>query len=150
MNGTLVGIYKDSPSVVKFFPVPAKEGPSGLYELHRYPVQGTDEHTLALVGAESLGLLDLADVINPAATTFPKGTKCDWNSFSLNKETKTIDYAGAAGGRWVAFPSGTNGEWSVKWKSSKCAPVLFSLSFSLLSFPIPLSFSTTYSIRCML
>lgn len=109
--------------MVKFFPVP---GPSdGLFELHRTPATGepSDVHTLALVGAESLGLLDLADVKNPAATTFPKGTKCDWNSFSLNKETNTIEYAGAAGGRWVAFPSGTNGEWSVKWKSGKFVSV---------------------------
>ncbi|KAK4217669.1 hypothetical protein QBC37DRAFT_479579 [Rhypophila decipiens] len=113
-KGQAVGVYKDPAQAVKFFPVPSTEG---LYELHRYPSVGQDEqHALALVGAESHGLLDLADLVNPAATEFPKGTKVDWNSFTLDKESKSVEYAGAAGGRWAAFPSGNNGEWSVKWK----------------------------------
>ncbi|KAM7195100.1 hypothetical protein V8F20_007650 [Naviculisporaceae sp. PSN 640] len=121
-DGTLLGVYKGSPSVVKFYPVP---GPStGLFELHRTTTTGEqDVHNIALVGAETGGLLDLADVKNPAATTFPKGTKVDWNSFSLDKETNSVVYAGAPGGRWVAFPSGNNGEWSVKWKSASAITI---------------------------
>ncbi|KAK3329571.1 hypothetical protein B0H66DRAFT_526955 [Apodospora peruviana] len=120
VNGTLVGVYKNSPSVLRFYPVPSaddKKADAGLVELHTYP-SGAVDHALALVGAESHGLMDLTDVVNPAASNFPKGTKCDWTSFSLNKNKNSVAYAGGSG-KWVAFPSGTaGGEWSVKWKSS--------------------------------
>ena len=127
-----MGVYNDSPAVLHFYPVPSKEGRggAGLYELHRYPV-GIVDHALALVGAEARGLMDLTDVPNPAVTKFPTGTKCDWDSFSLDAKDKTVDYAGSSGGRWVAFPSGTGGEWSVKWKDRKLSFFLGSLLFGI-------------------
>jgi hypothetical protein len=103
-------------SAVKFYTMPSQEA-TGLVELHTYPV-GIIDHTLALVGGQ--GLLSLKDVANPAATSFPTGTTCDWRSFSM-QDTETLTYAGSSqsSGRWVAFPSGI-GSWAVKWKDGEC------------------------------
>ncbi|KAK0734396.1 hypothetical protein B0T26DRAFT_68504 [Lasiosphaeria miniovina] len=120
VNGALVGVFKDS-SVVRFIPVPSGSS-SNLVELHTYPV-GKEERALALVGKQ--GLLDFSDVVNPAASNFPKGTTCDWTAFRLGSSTakKTVVYAGKAGG-WVAFPTGPDGsDWSVKWKDSSAITI---------------------------
>ncbi|KAK3694708.1 hypothetical protein B0T22DRAFT_533703 [Podospora appendiculata] len=124
VNGTLVGVFK-AASVVRFYTVPNAK--TGNVELHTYPV-GVVDHALALVGSESHGLLDFSDVVNPASTTFPTGTKCDYTSFRLSAGEQvaadnTLVYAGASNGRWVVFPTGNGAEWSVKWKASSALTI---------------------------
>ncbi|KAK3393636.1 hypothetical protein B0H63DRAFT_458687 [Podospora didyma] len=117
VNGTLVGVYKET-SVVKFIAVPSSEKPS-FVELHTYPI-GKVDRALALVGKQ--GLLDFTDVTEPSSVTVPKGTTCDWTSFSLGE--KTLKYGGSKAGGWVAFPTGKDAtEWSVKWKDASAITI---------------------------
>ena len=105
---------------VKVYTVPSGTGQKGLYELHTYPI-GIVDHALGLVG--NGGLLQLTDVAQPASTTFPVGTTCDWTSFSLGGSRDpdikgdTLQYNGARG-KWVAFP-GAGGSWKVTWLTGK-------------------------------
>lgn len=115
-----IGVFNDAMAV-QFYTV--NGGKPGHVELHTYPI-GIVDHALALRGAGEQ--LDFLNVVNPATIPVPAGEIYDWTSFSLaadpedaGKPANCLDYAAGEDGRWVAVPSGNEGEWSVKWQGGK-------------------------------
>lgn len=126
-------MYSPSLTPVRFTPVVVDEE-TGLAELRTYPAPSEEPSgpsSLALIGSN--GLLDFADLQDPAKVNVPDGMTIDWTSFRLGEggqgAPRTLEYVGGDGA-WVAFPNGNGGDWSVKWKNSE-----FFFSFFASSLP---------------
>ena len=78
-NGSFVGIFRTGAS--KPLEVYAVSSSNGLVEFRTYP-ETANSQSIVLLGEEDSDLT-LTTLKNPAATSFPRGTTCDWTSFKL-------------------------------------------------------------------